>query len=313
MTGAGGFVGANLVRGLLRAGHQVTAIVRPGPVPWRLAAVQDDARLVALDLTDHERLRAAVSTTRADWVFHLAAHGAYSWQVDASTIMETNVLATVALVEACRDTGCEAFVHAGSSSEYGFKDHAPDEHEPLEPNSAYAVAKASATLYCRHMGRTGALNAVTTRFYSVYGPYEDPRRLIPTLIVRGLRGELPPLVDPDVARDFVASDDAVDALLLAAAHAGEVPGAVYNIGSGKQTAIRELVELARRILQIDAAPVWGSQPERSWDTTTWVADPRRATRQLGWRAKLDLEAGFARTLDWLRSAPEAREAYGVEA
>ena len=312
MTGAGGFVGANLVRGLLRAGHQVTAIVRPGAAPWRLAGVQDDARLVALDVTDHERVRATVRMARADWVFHLAAHGAYSWQEEATRIIETNVLATVALVEACRETGCEAFVHAGSSSEYGFKDHAPDEHEPLEPNSAYAVAKASATLYCRHVARTGALNAVTTRFYSVYGPYEDPRRLIPTLIVRGLRGELPPLVDPDVARDFVASEDAVDALLLAAEHAGDEPGAVYNIGSGRQTAIRELVELIRRILAIEAEPVWGSQPGRSWDTTTWVADPRRAARQLGWRAKLDLESGLARTLDWLSSAPEAREAYGVD-
>jgi dolichol-phosphate mannosyltransferase len=217
----------------------------------------------------------------------------------------------VSLVEACRQTGCERFVHAGSSSEYGFKGHAPHEEEPVEPNSAYAVAKAAATLYCRHAATSGELNAVTLRLYSVYGPYEDPRRLLPRLIACGLRGELPPLANPDVSRDFLAVEDAVEAMVLAAEHFDHVTGAIYNVGSGRQTTIRDLVALARRKLGVDAEPAWGSACERAWDTTTWVADTRRAARELGWRPRTALEEGFEGTVEWLRSNPAVWETYGI--
>ena len=310
VTGAGGFVGANLVRRLLADGHEVVAVTRPGSSEWRLEGVRSDVRELSLDLRDTEAAARAIDSSRPEWVFHLAAHGAYSWQDDPAQIMETNVVATVALVDACRAVGCESFVNAGTSSEYGFKDHPPAEDEVLEPNSAYAVGKVAATLYCRHVARSGGLKASTARLYSVYGPYEEPRRLVPTLIVHGMRGELPPLVGPDVARDFVAADDAVEALLLVALHEGE-PGAIFNVGSGTQTSIRELVDVARRTLSIDAEPEWGSAPERSWDTSTWVADTRRTANELGWRPRLGIEDGFARTVEWFRSAPEVPRAYGT--
>ncbi|MGI8511318.1 MAG: NAD-dependent epimerase/dehydratase family protein [Solirubrobacteraceae bacterium] len=308
-AGAAGFVGANLVRRLLADGHEVTAAVRPDTNRWRLAGVQPDLRVLGLDLLDTAAIETVVATARPDWVFHLAAHGASSWQRDPLRIMQTNALATVALAEASRACDCQAFIHAGSSSEYGFKDHAPSEDEPLEPNSAYAAAKAAATLYLTHLAAAGELDAVT---HSVYGPFEGPHKLVPTLIVRGLCGELPPLVNPAVARDFIASDDAVEALMLAARNAPERPGRVYNIGSGRQTTIGELVELVRQLLQIEAKPNWGTAPERTWDTQTWVADPRRAAQELGWQPQLDLNEGLSRTIDWLRSTPETRKAYGLD-
>lgn len=311
VTGAGGFVGANLVRRLLADGHEITATVRPDTQSWRLRGVEHDMRVVGLDLLDTAAIDAAVAEARPDWVFHLAAHGAYSWQRDPLRIMRTNALATVALAEASRAGDCQAFVHAGSSSEYGFKDHAPSEHEPLAPNSAYAVSKAAASLYLTQAAAAGEFNAVTVRLYSVYGPFEEPRRLVPTLIVRGLRGELPPLVNPAVARDFVASDDAVEALVLAARLAPKYSGAVYNVGSGQQTTIGELVGLARRLFAIEAEPDWGSADERSWDTETWLADPRRAAEDLGWRPRLSLEDGLARMAEWLRLTPGVRELYGI--
>lgn len=311
VTGAAGFVGANLVRRLLADGHEVTAALRPDTPRWRLAGVESDLRILGLDLLDTAAITSRIAEAQPDWVFHLAAHGASSWQRDPLRIMNTNAVATVALAEASRACDCQVFVHAGSSSEYGFKDHAPSECEPLEPNSAYAVAKAAATLYLAHLAAACELDAVTMRLYSVYGPFEAPDKLVPTLIVRGLRGELPPLVTPGVARDFVASEDAVEALMLAARKAPERSGRVYNVGSGHQTTVGELVELARRLLEIEAEPDWGSCPERTWDTETWVSDPRLAAEELGWRPQLSLEEGLSRTADWLRSAPEAREVYGL--
>ncbi len=315
VTGAGGFVGANLVRRLAAEGHAVTAGVRPEGDRWRLAAPGpggslEGVEVCPLDLTDSRAVERRVRETRPQWAFHLAAHGAYSWQTDSREIFRTNVLGAVNLVEACRASGCEALVNAGSSSEYGFKDHAPDEEEPLEPNSEYAVAKAAAALYCRQVARAGPMRIVTLRLYSVYGPFEEPRRLVATLAVRGLRGELPPLADPDVARDFVAVEDTLEAF-LAAIRPGPAPGAVYNVGSGRQTSIREIVEIARRSLGIEAEPDWGTAPRRRWDTTTWVARTDRIRRELGWEPKVALDEGFRRMVDWLRSSPEARSVYGV--
>lgn len=310
VTGAGGFVGANLVRRLAADGHAVVAAVRPGGDPWRLT----DARGVELrqvELSDADAVGALVREARPQWAFHLAAHGAHHWQTDARAMFATNVLGTVNLVEACRAVGCEAFVNAGSSSEYGYKDHAPDEDEPLEPNSDYAVAKASGTLYCRHAARAGEMRVATLRLYSVYGPYDAPDRLVSTLASRGLRGELPPLADPDVARDYVAVADVVDAFLRCAADGPS--GAVYNVGSGRQTSIREAVAIARRTLDIDAEPRWSTAPRRRWDTTTWVARTDRIERELGWRASIGLEDGFRSLVEWLRASPEVWPVYGVRA
>ncbi len=315
VTGAGGFVGANLVRRLAAEGHAVTAAVRPAGDPWRLATPGPDGTLEGvevrpLDLADERAVERTVRDIRPEWAFHLAAHGAYSWQTDSREIFRTNVLGTVNLVEACRASGCEALVNAGSSSEYGFKNHAADEEEPLEPNSEYGVAKAAATLYCRQAARAGPLRIVTLRLYSVYGPFEDPGRLVATLAVRGLRGELPPLADPEVARDFVAVEDTLEAF-LAATRPGPSAGAVYNVGTGRQTSIGEMVEVARRELGIEAQPDWGTAPSRRWDTTTWVASTERIEAELGWRPDTALDEGFRRMVDWVRSTPEVWPVYGI--
>jgi nucleoside-diphosphate-sugar epimerase len=154
-------------------------------------------------------------------------------------------LGTINLLQACLETGFESFVNTGSSSEYGFKDHAPPENEWLEPNSHYAVTKASATQFCRYTAQQYGVHVPTLRLYSVYGPYEEPTRLLPTLISRGMRGKLPPLVDGNVARDFVYVDDVKQAYLLAAQRTDVEPGAIYNVGTPVPTSIGEVVNIAR--------------------------------------------------------------------
>ncbi len=312
VTGAGGFVGANLVRRLVDQGHEVTGVVRPGGSRWRLTDHEGRARLLEVDLCDEGALRRLVHDVRPLWVFHLAAHGAYSWQTDPRRIAETNLMATARLIDACQEVGVTAFVHAGSSSEYGYKDHAPSEEEPLEPNSRYGVAKAAATMFCRYAAREG-LPTITLRLYSVFGPYEDPRRLMPALVVNGLRKELPPLVSPGVARDFVWVEDAVEAFLVAAEAAAARAGAVYNVGSGVQTSVRDAVETARRVFAIAAAPRWGSMPSRAWDTTCWVADISRIRSELGWQPRVNLAEGLERMGAWLQQNRPLWDLYGLHA
>jgi nucleoside-diphosphate-sugar epimerase len=312
VTGAAGFVGANLVRRLLDEGHAVTALVRPGSDRWRLEGLDLSVREV--ELADEAAVARSVEEARPEWAFHLAAHGAYSTQRDHRRMFRTNVDGLVNLLDACAGVELEAFVNTGSSSEYGLKASAPDERSWLEPNSAYAVTKAAATLYCRHVGQSGRLPLRTLRLYSAFGPWEEPSRFVPTLMVRCLEGRLPALVSPGTARDFVHVEDVVEAYLLAASRGDQEPGAVYNVGTGAQTTIGQAVEHARRLFGVAEEARWGSMAARSWDTSAWVADSRLARRALGWAPRHDFATGLAATRAWLLASDDrvrARYAEGA--
>ena len=300
ITGGTGFIGANLARRALADGHEVHLLLREAHDPWRIEQLGRDVRRHTVDLSDAQAVANVLRAARAEWVFHLAAYGAYPSQTDPGQAVRTNVLGTIRLLEAAREAGAAAFVSAGSSSEYGFKDHAPSEEERPDPNSLYAVTKVAAAAYSAWVSRRDAARAVTLRLYSAYGPWEEPTRFVPQLVLAGLEGRLPALVDPRVARDFIHVDDVCEAFVRAATAPDLPPGAIYNIGTGSQTSIGDAVALARELMGVAAEPAWGSMPDRTWDTSVWVADPRRAARELGWTAKVPFRDGLARTIDWFR-------------
>ena len=300
ITGATGFVGTNLARRLLSAGHELHCLVRPGHSSWRIEDIRRDLILHEVFLHDSQ-VAAEVQKIRPEWIFHLATHGAYSWQKDWEQMVVTNIRGTANLLAACLRVGFECFVNTGSSSEYGFKNHACTETELLEPNSHYAVTKAAATLFCRQTALSEKVYIPTLRLYSVYGAYEEPGRFLPTLITRGLRGELPPLVDPNVARDFIFIDDVVDAYLAVATGSSAEPGPIYNVGSGVQTTIADVVKLAREVMKIATQPSWGTMPNYSWDANVWVSDSSKIRSQLGWEPRVSFRDGFCRMLEWIRA------------
>ncbi len=312
VTGGSGFVGANLVRRLLSDGHQVHLLLRPGYSGWRLKGLEKEIRKHILPFPNPAGLDSTVAKIRPDWIFHLAAHGAYSFQNDLEEIVRTNFLGTTRLLTSCIKRGFECFVNAGSSSEYGYKDHAPSENELLEPNSHYAVTKAAASHFCRLEARRSKLKIITLRLYNIYGPYEDPRRFIPTLIVKGLNNKLPPLVDPDIGRDFTHTEDVNDAFLLACKKKARELGAIYNVGTGVQTTIRKAVELARKEMKIAQLPKWGTMPNRKWDTTVWVSNNRKIRKDLGWKPRRTFAQGFVSTVEWFRQNPDMLRHYTAQ-
>jgi dolichol-phosphate mannosyltransferase len=298
VTGAGGFVGANLVRVLLARGDQPEAIVRPGGDDWRLADVRGELPVISVDLADSSALRQVLAERRPDVLFHLAASGGYSWQRDLDAMLSVNVRATETLLVAAREIGARV-VHAGSSSEYGLRDRAASELDRLEPNSHYAVTKAAATHLCRLAAMTHRQVAVTLRLYSIYGPWEDPGRLMPTVVTSASEGHWPPLAEPDIARDFVWVGDACDALIRAATVEFEDPGMILNIASGAQTSLGSLLDVARGVFNVVESPRWGTMENRQWDTEVWFGDPTAAARTLGWQARTPLDIGLTEMAGWL--------------
>jgi UDP-glucose 4-epimerase len=308
VTGAGGFIGANLVRTLLARGHTPVAFVRPGAPPWRLRDVASELEIVPIDLRDTERTITEITRRASDTLFHLASSGAYSWQQDLDTMLAVNVRCLDALLTAARQASAR-LVNAGSSSEYGLSDHPSAESDRLEPNSCYAVTKAAATHLCRLAAASHGQVAITLRLYSIYGPWEDPRRLMPVMVRDALAGTWPPLVSPDTARDFVWVDDACDALIAAAELDLPDPGTILNVASGTQTTVRMLVELARDLFDVAAEVRWGEFAARSWDSTTWVGDPSLSREVLGWQARTPVRDGLKQMATWLDQHPELAARY----
>ena len=300
VLGAGGFVGANLLRMLLKYRDDVYGVVRVLPA-WRLDGVER-RHIFEIDLTDLAATRNMVGKIGPATLFDCIAYGAYSFETDHDLIYRTNFMALVQLVELLAQTSFVALIHAGSSSEYGLKSAGPLEHESLQPNSHYAVSKAAASDYIAFAGKVRRLPVANLRLYSVYGPYEDVSRLIPNLVAKGMRGEFPPFVDPATSRDFVYVDDVCAAFIMAAAKlTPDLYGESFNIGTGRKTTIAELAEVAREVFAIKGVPVFGDMAGRAWDLPDWYAAPGKAENLLGWTAQTDLADGLDRTAAWLRT------------
>jgi nucleoside-diphosphate-sugar epimerase/glycosyltransferase involved in cell wall biosynthesis len=300
VLGAGGFVGANLLRRLLKYREDVFGVVRTLPA-WRLDGI-DRRHILEADLIDLAATRNLVANVRPSTIFDCIAYGAYSFETDQELIYRTNFTALVQLMELLADTGFTAFVHAGSSSEYGTNSAGPLEEASLQPNSHYSVSKAAASNYISYIGNIRRLPVLNLRLYSVYGPLEDLSRLIPNLVAKGLKGAFPPLVDPNTSRDFVYIDDVCDAFVHAAARlTPDIYGQAFNIGTGRATTIREVARVAGDVFAIRAEPIFGSMAGRSWDLPDWYAAPGKAERLLNWTAKTDLATGLKLTSEWVRS------------
>ena len=112
-----------------------------------------------------------------------------------------------------------------------------------------------------------------------------------------------------MARDYVYIDDVVEACVVAAKQTTEETGGVYNLGTGKQTSLREVVDVACQVLNISADPVWSSMPNRQWDTDRWVANNAKIERELHWQPRISFEEGLRKTIQWFCEHPQLLKFY----
>lgn len=304
--GASGFIGANLFEQLVAIRQQaglsdVYALTHDATKAWRLKLLNAPAEnVVHCDIVSPASVKAVFEQYQPKTVFNLAAYGAYSKQKNVGLTYETNVIGTVNILENC--TSETAYIHAGSSSEYGFNCTAPKETDRTEPNSHYAVSKVSVAYLLEFYARVHQRNTLNLRLYSIYGGWEEPDRLIPRLVEEARKGGFPPLVSPDISRDFVYVDDCIEAFVLAALRVKSgISGRSYNIATGQKTTMRDLADQTRQTFAIAPEPVWGSMPNRGWDLADWYGDPAAAEADLGWKATTSLADGLQKTAYWQRT------------
>lgn len=300
ILGASGFIGANLYRMISEVRADAYAVVNREK-GWRLSGVKDEA-IISADLNNLPATKNLVDSIAPKTIFDCVAYGAYSFEEDSTLIYQTNFQAIVSLVELLSKKPLSAYIHAGSSSEYGTNCAAPLEENHCEPNSPYAVSKVAIASYLRFMGKQRNFPCVNLRLYSVYGPLEDTSRLFPSLLRNALSGSLPPFVDPQTSRDFVHVEDVCAAFIISAAKMNPaIYGESFNIGSGIKTTIAELASITRAIFNIEAEPSFGSMEGRSWDLSEWYSNPSKSKDLLGWSAKITLEDGLLSMSKWVAS------------
>jgi nucleoside-diphosphate-sugar epimerase len=301
ITGIAGFVGAGLARALLQDGVEVHGLVRPSSNLWRIEDLKNKLHLHIGDLLDAESIRVAIKKARPDTLFHLGVYGAYpAYQKDKEMIMRSTLFSTMTILDSAKEYGVGIVINTGSSSEYGTKNHPMREDERIEPNSYYAVGKASQTLYCQHFAREEKVPVITLRLFSVYGPREEPTRFIPTLITKALVNEDVPLTDPRVARDFIYLDDVID-VYRAVAGRPELSGEVFNVGTGVQRTLQETFDVVVASTGSTSKALVGAYEGRSFDTNFWVADMSKTHVQLGITPRHSLESGLRATINWVKS------------
>jgi len=298
--GAGGFIGINLLLAILEHRKDVYGISQDHQNNWRLSASHVPmTNLLSCDINDFTQLKEVIENLKPKTIFNLAAYGAYPKQTEYKKTYQTNFNSSIDMLEILKKQGFSAYVYAGSSSEYGINSVAPSETAELMPNSHYAVSKTAIASALKYYGLIEKLPVINLRLYSVYGPWEEPDRLIPVLISHARKNKFPPFVQPDISRDFIYITDVTAAFIAAAANAGRnIKGQSFNIGTGNKTTIRELAIQTKSICNINEDPLFGNMQNRNWDVPDWYANAEKAAKELNWKYRIELEEGLKKVIAW---------------
>jgi UDP-glucose 4-epimerase len=299
VTGGAGFIGSNLVRGLLRKGHSVTVLDNLSSGHYcNLEGLPID--FIEGDVRKARVLAKAVRG--ADVVFHLAASVGNKRSIDhPSRDAEVNVLGTVRLLEASRRAGVRKFITSSSAGVFGELKSIPiREDHPADPDTPYGASKLCAEKETLAYGKLYGIQTVCLRYFNVYGPnqrFDAYGNVIPIFVFRTLRGQRIEIFgDGEQTRDFVNVVDVVQANILAAASPGAI--GAFNIGSGTRVTINELV---RGIGENSGMkPAVSYVAPRAGDVRDSLADISSARRALGFNPSVDLEEGLRTYCDWAR-------------
>ena len=319
VTGAGGFIGSRLTDLLVQAGCQTRVFVRYtsraeiGLLRYLPRPTLDSLEIIRGDLRDEDAVSKAAAGV--DLIFHLGALISipYSYVHPVETV-QTNILGTLNVLQACREHGCR-LIHTSSSEVYGTALYAPiDEAHPLQGQSPYSASKIGADKLVESYQRSFGVSAFTIRPFNTYGPGQSTRAVIPTIISQALTQDIIQLGNLTAIRDFTYVDDTVSAFLLAA-QAEDLEGEVINLGSGQEISIADLaaliISLVGRRVEIQTDPQ-RLRPDNS-EVMRLISNNSKAKSLLKWAPTVSRESGLRQTIAWMRQHPELYNAsvYGV--
>lgn len=299
ITGGAGFIGSHIVDALVAKGNDVAIVDNLST--GKEENINSEAGFFHVDVTDFEGLEGVFVEEKPEVVFHAAAQIDVRKSVEEPYFdAEVNVVGSVNLFNLCVRHGVKRVVLSSTGGAlYGEPSKIPaDENTPVEPLSAYGVSKFTAEQYLNYFKRLYGLEAVVLRYGNVYGPRQDPlgeAGVIAIFTHRMLNNKQPIVYgDGTQTRDYIFVEDVVRANLLS------INGkeGTYNIGTGIETSVNQLLELFSRItgntLKAEYAPA------RKGEVSRIALDCGKAKAELGFEPEVLLEEGLRRTIEWYR-------------
>ena len=304
VTGGAGFIGAHIVRRLVKEGHRVRVVdnLSTGSLQ-RLADVVPAIEFIEADLA--EPLICDDVVDGIELVIHQAAIPSVQRSIqDPVASNRSNITATLNLLESCRKYNVRRLIYAASSSAYGDTETLPKREDmPPNPLSPYALQKLVGERYCQLYHELYGLETVCLRYFNVFGPGQDPHSeysaVIPKFINRILAGQpLTVFGDGEQSRDFTYVENVVRGN-LAALYARQAAGKVFNVAYGERTSLNTLIQILERILGVKAAVRY--EMARKGDVRHSLADLRLAQSVLGYEPKIGIEQGLKETVEAMKA------------
>ena len=304
VTGGAGFIGSNIVKELVSRGEKVTVIddLSTGNIA-NITPYLDQIEFVEGSITNLDLLKKLLKDV--DYVLHQAAIPSVARSVeDPIRSNEANVTGTLTLLTAVRDAKIKSFVYASSSSVYGNTEQLPkNEDMNPQPLSPYAVSKLTGEYYVRVFASLYNINAISLRYFNVFGPHQNPQSqyaaVIPKFITGMLRGERPVIYgDGEQSRDFTFIDNVVHANILAATKLQNGAGRIMNIACGARYTLNTLVEYLNEILNTELSPE--HTESAPGDVKHSQADISRAREYVGYTPQVSLKDGLEKTALWYK-------------
>ena len=302
VTGGAGFIGSHISEELIRRGHRVRVV--DSLVTGYQRNLRDGVEFVHDDLAEPAVARAAVAGM--DYVIHQAAIPSVPRSVEKpEESHRANIDATLQILLASRDARIKRLVFAGSSSVYGDTEVLPKtEVMPTNPLSPSALQKLMGEMYLQMFTRLYGLETVTTRYFNVFGPRQDPGSPysgVISLFIKALTEGTPPVIygDGEQTRDFTYVSNVVDGVLRATEAPG-VAGEVFNVATSRRISLNELLAALKKIFGSDAEPIY--RESRQGDVRDSQADIAKAQQMLGYQPTVGLEAGLRETVEWYKQA-----------
>ena len=302
ITGANGFIGANLCHHFSSRGHELYAILRKDANMWRLDGIKENMHLIFISDFTTKSLTKMFQEIRPQVVLNTVGADQKEFLTHPEGNWNSNFMTLVKLVNSLKDLAIERFIHAGSSFEYGnvsSSNNLLSEGIECQPISEYAISKLLQSEYLKLTSSLYNFKSVILRIFNVFGPFESQNRLVPHVILNALKNEKITIFNPTISRDFIYIDDVINAFQKSIDFNGDLTHSIFNIGSGLGTSVSTIVDNVLKLTKSKSKINFVSgdnRPENSLPSP--VADIALARKVLKWSPINSINDALRKDITW---------------
>lgn len=297
LTGATGAIGLAIIQKCIEKNWEAIVIVRPESARNQRIPNHENIHVVECDLSEIDSLCKLDLCKGAEYFLHLAWAGTFGEQRNDKAMQQKNVASAITACHVAKKIGCEAFLFAGSQAEYGRVEGALNGQTATKPENEYGRAKLEAGLSTLDVCKKNGMRHIYIRILSVYGPGDGEETMI-SAAIRNLKNGISPQFTPgEQLWDYLYSEDAAKALLLACQN-GKT-GKIYCLGSGTVKPLKEYISFIGQIVNPEVVLQIGALPYRENQVMYLCADLKDLQEDCGFHPSVSFEEGIRKTQDWI--------------